>query len=374
LVGVGYADVDQKDQVSGVFQSVWVFEGELPEGLFPPYPPLSFNVQGTSDVTLRLDGSLRDYQGESGPTHADGGLEEAYDGDRWSVFVSPTYHLNNEYSVRLDLSYAKGDGDFNGGLLGAMDFTHTFTTDINGEEVNPFEFDLEWTGSSVWDGRSTGTYERLSYGIEPRVYVDFEKLRFSAGLGWTYHEDEWDGTMTLNKTTHYEFDDGNIEYVHPFDGGDYVFDGSFTGVQAFRGEQQTTVWRAPVAIEFDITDKLTTRIGAAYYQVQTEEKRSDSQSIMENEQFEVRDSGGQLVDAGPQQQYASSGSAATPYDADAHGCGLETKRKETHDYTTYHIGLGYYFTENLQFDLMFSGMSGYVDASQLFGSFTIIFP
>lgn len=79
-------------------------------------------------------------------------------------------------------------------------------------------------------------------------------------------------------------------------------------------------------------------------------------------------------EVGPQDQQNSGGATAIPWDSEAYGSGLTTKDEETWDYTTYNLGLGYYFTENLQFDLMFSGNAGYVNSDVLFASFTIIFP
>ncbi|MBW2174018.1 MAG: hypothetical protein JRF64_05130 [Deltaproteobacteria bacterium] len=83
------------------------------------------------------------------------------------------------------------------------------------------------------------------------------------------------------------------------------------------------------------------------------------------------------TDPGPDENWTSGSSLPAfgePYDTEAHGSGITTKEDETWDYTTYNLGLGYYFTENLQFDLMFSGNAGHVHSDVLFASFTIIFP
>jgi hypothetical protein len=296
--------------------------------------------------------------------------------------------MNDMHSFRLDLGYSNEQGDFNSGLSGRLDYAYNITTDINGEETdadrddgNQYEYDVNWTGWELWDGQcNNGDYENTSYFVEPRWYVNFDKVRFSAGLGWAYTENTWHGTQLMNKTVHYAFDDGNNTYALPSDGGDFTFDGSFTGTNAFNGETETTTWRTPVAVEFDITEKLTARVGAAYYRMTVKETRTDSQVIRDNEQYTVTDANGTITDVGFKELFnqdpAAPGSPAmgTPYDQVDFGCAYTYDTEETYDWTSYNLGLGYYFTENLQFDLMFSGQSGWVDSSTLFGSFTIIFP
>jgi hypothetical protein len=312
-------------------------------------------------------------------------MESNYDGDHWSLYLSPTYFMNDMHSFRLDMGYGGESGDFSSGLNGRLDYAYNITTDINGEETDSdrddgmqYEYDVNWDGYEVWNGAcEDGDYENTSWFVEPRWYVNFDKVRFSMGIGYYSHQEEWSGTQGMNRTVHYEFDDGNSAYVPVDAGGDYVFDGSYTGRNTFNGEIETTTWRTPVAVEFDITEKLTCRVGAAYYQKTVEERRSDSQVIRDNEQYEIRDGNGQLVEVGFRElfnQDPAPDSIGQAYDSDDFGCAYEFSDKHTYDWTSYNLGLGYYFTENLQFDLMFSGMSGWVDSSTLFGSFTIIFP
>jgi hypothetical protein len=128
-------------------------------------------------------------------------------------------------------------------------------------------------------------------------------------------------------------------------------------------------------VEFDITEKLTARAGAAYYQVTREEDRTTTEEIKINESWvEYEADGSTIVDRGPGEQETNWDASGDPYDPWREGCTLTTSEEITNDYTTYQLGLGYYFTENLQFDLMFAGGSGYVNSDVLFGSFTIIFP
>jgi hypothetical protein len=283
------------------------------------------------------------------------------------------------------MGYGGESGDFSSGLNGRLDYAYNITTDINGEETDAdrgrgqYEYDVNWTGYEIWNGQcNDGDYENTAWFVEPRWYVNFDRVRFSAGLGWYYNEQTWSGTMLMNKTSHYEFSDGNADYAPPDSGGDYTFDGSYDGRNYFNGEIETTTWRAPVAVEFDITEKLTARVGAAYNRTTREERRTDSQVIRDNETYEIRDANGQLVEVGFKelfnQEPTDPDQIGTAYDQVDFGCAYEVNDKSTYDWTSYNLGLGYYFTENLQFDLMFSGNSGWVDSSTLFGSFTIIFP
>jgi hypothetical protein len=386
LVGIGYANIDQEDKVTGTYTGHWEAYGEDTEGEYGPWDTGTFVF--SSDVTFTLGGSLEgDNPNWGNPSNADSAMESNYDGDHWSLYLSPTYFMNDMHSFRLDMGYGGESGDFSSGLSGRMDYAYNITTDINGEETDSdrddgmkYEYDVNWTGYEVWDGAcQDGDYENTSWFVEPRWYVNFDKVRFSMGLGYHSHQEEWSGTMAMNKTSHYVFDDGNSAYVPVDSGGDYTFDGSYTGRNTFNGEIETTTWRAPVAVEFDITEKLTCRVGAAYYQQTREERRSDSQVIRDNETYEIRDGNDQLVEVGfkelfNQDPMGNPDAIGQAYDQVDFGCAYEYNNKETYDWTTYNLGLGYYFTENLQFDLMFSGMSGWVDSSTLFGSFTIIFP
>lgn len=413
LVGLGYATTENTDQVSGLYNLNSTFNFDDPEGIYeevyqnmpwgsadPDYPHFSeidnydsaymeviYNTQFAVGGALRdnaatdvifptakgnIGGSKKNGEMPPGPTYADDALNDNGDGDRWSIYVSPTYYLNDMHSLRLDLGYASENGDFTGGLYGRLDFDASFTSDINGEETY-YDIDYRTNAVEIWDGRTSGDYEQVAYMVEPRWYVNFDKVRFSAGLGWSYKEYEWDGIMRLDKTTNITWtNDSGSQFYDPADSGSAI--ASYTGYTGFRGEINQTTWRAPVSVEFDITEKLTARAGAAYYRVTVEEERVDSQELRTNEMWEEYDDAGVQVDQGPAEQETSSGADLTAYDPWDRGCAFASKLEDTADFTTYNLGLGYYFTENLQFDLMFSGQSGYVDSSTLFGSFTIIFP
>jgi hypothetical protein len=400
LAGIGYATVDHKDEVQGVFTYNSVYSGDDPDGNYyddfaniTGYLPLPVDYDSGSfeevySSTFTVGGSLADAGFDltalglpvSVPLspHADSAFEDERDGNHWSLYLSPTYFMNDMHSFRLDLGYGREDGDFTGGLIGVLETRDYWSVDINGEETY-WDIDTQFTATQVFDSRSSGDYDVTSYFVEPRWYVNFDKVRFSAGLGWYYEEESWDGVMALNMTanlawanlTQGEYSNANFLFNN-----DGTAQGSYTGSQTFSGEVTTTTWRAPVAVQFDITEKLTARAGAAYYQTTEEEERADGQVIQENSSWVVYEEDGvTILDEGPDAtQYQVLGGTGVPYDNVTDGSSVTTTIKETRDFTTYHLGLGYYFTENLQFDLMFSGQSGWVDSSQLFGSFTIIFP
>jgi hypothetical protein len=390
-VGIGYTDIEHKDILSGTYQENRSFVGDDPDGNYyevyslltgyavgmPPYDSATFTE--TYSSTFTVGGSLRDQGGQ----HADSAFRDFRDGNSWSIYLSPTYFMNDMHSFRLDLGWEREDGDFTGGLLGRLDFTDNWTVDINGEET---EYDIETrvTGTQTFDGRSSGDYDVTSYYVEPRWYVNFDKVRFAAGLGWYYVEEEWNGVRALNQDTSLAWSNlspglySNDNAAGPLGifNNDGTAVGTYDGRQDFSGEVTETMWRAPVAVEFDITEKLTARAGAAYVRETIERTQTDSEVVLVDQSWIVYDNDGTTLNSfGPGSQTASAtATQSTPYDYEDQGCAVTEKWEDTHDYTTYNLGLGYYFTENLQFDLMFSGQSGWVDSSVLYGSFTIIFP
>jgi long-subunit fatty acid transport protein len=139
-----------------------------------------------------------------------------------------------------------------------------------------------------------------------------------------------------------------------------------------------------VAAEFDVTDKLTFRAGAAYYHRNRETKETTTYADREDENWTARETkSGDKLGVGPQELFKdtpSPGDIGTAYQAEKTGRTYTTELDETDDWTTYHLGLGYQFTENLQFDLMWtkddcsdcSGNSG-VDLDEVFASITLAF-
>ncbi|MBW1860669.1 MAG: hypothetical protein JRI70_11630 [Deltaproteobacteria bacterium] len=94
LVGIGYAQIDQNDKVTGSYMSSSEVYGEDAEGNYGPWDTGTFSF--TSDVTFTLGGALEgDYNDYNGnPTNADSGMESDYDGNEWSIFLSPTWFAN----------------------------------------------------------------------------------------------------------------------------------------------------------------------------------------------------------------------------------------------------------------------------------------
>jgi hypothetical protein len=93
----------------------------------------------------------------------------------------------------------------------------------------------------------------------------------------------------------------------------------------------------------------------------------------------VLDGVGQIVGGsggtGPEDQVAPSDEPTQAYDADTDTYTERNEFELTHYWTTYNLGLGYQFTENLQVDLMWEGKgaSGGVDMTDVFASVTLAF-
>ena len=333
LAGIGYASMEQEDDLSEVYSYRELYEntntGEL----------------NTYDSTTRTDGSV----------------DEDGDGDEWSIYLEPVYEVNDMVSLRLDLNYAMLDGDFKGGRVETENSTRT-------RRISALADTRIWTSSKRWDGSSKGDFEETEWEIEPRVYLTFDKVRFALGVGYYYSEEEWDSTEKRNYSSTYTYDDGDgVATI-----ADYTGVSSSTGYANYDGEEKTTRWRFPVATEFDLTDKLTLRAGAAYYRVRAESKETETEAEHQNETSIYTDGAGNVF-VGPEQYYATAAADPVAYDADAEGATYTEKSDQTFDYTTYHLGLGYTFTENLKCDLMWSGSGGSVDTTELFASVTLTF-
>jgi len=334
LVGVGYASIEEEDDFSGAYSYSEVYEdttGQLE----------------TYDASISVNGSLG----------------EDYEGDEWGIYLEPVYEVNDMVSLRMDLHYDREDGDSKGGRVGTGNATETdrLTTAADTET---------WTWSETWNSSSKGDSEEDSWEIEPRVYLTFDKVRFSLGAGYHYSKEKWDGTERADKSVRYTYNDGDGVAN---DADDWTFVGSWTGSANYDGTEKTRSWRFPVATEFDITDKLTLRAGAAYYRTRITLKENWSESERINENYTQTNGIGTVIAVGPEAYYATAAAVPEAYDADAHGSTDTYKLDQTFDSTTYHLGLGYTFTENLKCDLMWTGSDGAVDTDMLYASVTLTF-
>ena len=334
LVGLGYASIEEEDDFSGVYNLIELYEdttGKLE----------------TLDASISINGSL----------------DEENEGDEWGIYLEPVYEVNDMVSLRIDLHYDREDGDSKGGRVGTMNATATdrLTTAADTETL---------TGSETWNSSSKGDYEEDSWAIEPRVYLTFDKVRFSLGVGYHYSKEDWDGTERADKSVNYTYDNGD----GVADVADWTFAGSWTGFANYDGTEKTKSWRFPVATEFDITDKLTLRAGAAYYRTRIKLKENWDEGERINEKYTQTDGTGTVIAVGPEAYSATAAADPEAYDSDVHEVTDTYKSDRTLDSTTYHLGLGYTFTENLKCDLMWSGTDGgSVDTNQLFASVTLTF-
>lgn len=339
LAGIFYADIQEDDDVSGAYTGTYREENTDTGYLY------------TGNLTFSVDGAR----------------DEEYDGDVWGIYLEPVYEVNDMVSLRMDLSYWTLDGDVKGeGLLGTLSGTAT--------ERDATDADLEkWTVDETWNGLSNGDSEEYGWEIEPRVYLTFDRVRFALGVGYEYEKEEENGTTRMDKSVLYTYDDN--------DGVDTVdawkrFEGSWTEYEHYDVDTETTTWRFPVAAEFDVTDKLTFRAGAAYsrtHREHEEKRRVDEERQGEN--YTSTDETGKVLAVGPDQYYATATATPTAYDATKRGESSIYKYDSTSDVTSYNLGLGYTFTENLKCDLMWTGKgdNGGVDMSEVFASVTLSF-
>lgn len=334
LVGVGYANIEEEDNLSGVYS----------------YSQVSENTAIGALETL------------NGSASVNGSLSEDYEGDEWGIYLEPVYEVNDMVSLRMDLHYNRENGDSKGGRVGTINATET-DRPLAADDTET------WTLSETWNSSSKGDSEEDSWEIEPRVYLTFDKVRFSLGAGYHYSKEKWDGSERADKSVRYTYDDGDSVAN---DADDWTFVGSWTGYENYDGTEKTTNWRFPVATEFDITDKLTLRAGAAYYRTRIKSESNWVEGERINENY-TQTFGDGTETVGPQAYSATAAADPVAYDADAHGYSSTDKRDQTFDSTTYHLGLGYTFTENLKCDLMWSGSDGYVDTDMLYASVTLTF-
>ena len=306
----------------------------------------------------------------SGQVNVDGSVCEDRDGDEWSIYVSPTYMVNDLVSVRLDLSYATEDGDIKGGQVAQAYYTETAFNDQPGPD--PVE---TWTYRETQHQETVdGDYDIDTWNIEPRVYLTFDRVKFALGAGYQYKDED---------VKYQERTDVSARYTYNIAGGgaalDRVFEGGFTDeLRDVHFEVKTDTWRFPVATEFMVTDKLTFRAGAAYYRQTIDADSKVSAVYNANEHWKVTDGEGNLANSdptGPEDQYKYAGDDPRPYDADTDTERIDEDFELTTDWTTYNLGLGYQFTENLQMDLMWAGKgeSGGVDMTEVFASITLAF-
>jgi hypothetical protein len=369
LVRAGYASINEDSDVKAGYNGAL----ELGEHSVDPDPVTGY----TYDRSTTFDFSM----------NVDGALADDYDADRWSIFLSPTYVVNDMVSVRVDLGYSTEDGDTKGGVVGILDGNIEDRRIY--QYVDPLVTDTDdwnrWNVYEKYDLSAKGSRDEDHWSVEPRVYLTFDKVNFALGAGYEYIDQDWKCNARRNKEVQYTYYDSTPDVAwlagDPFPGGNtWTLVGSWTGEEVYKGDAQVDIWTFPVATEFMVTERLTLRAGASYTREHVESKQKVTVGTKENEQWTVY-SGAEPVAGnerivGPAQNLQSDtdvvGEPFDDIDATWH---TTNKVDETYDYTTYNLGLGYAFTENLQMDLMWAGKgeSGGVDMTEVFASVTLAF-
>jgi hypothetical protein len=352
LAGIGYADIKVDTDFDGRLKEHVVWRDDIGDG----------RDVGTWDREINVHGVVGNF-----------GIYDAdMDGDRWWLYLEPVYEVNDIVTLRLDVHYATEDGDLDtwDGVSGTLEATYV-EKDYEWDDANTFR------AFETFDATSTGDYDTDEWAIEPRVYFNYDPVRFSLGVGYHYEQMEWDGVTNCRKTMEWTFDDGDSE---DDDTDDWVFNGSWSERETFDGEEEVTTWRFPVAAEFDVTEKLMIRAGAAYYHQRVEFDEKGRLVDRHDERWTWVDGAGDDIGGspGPYDLYETpedyTDGDAKPYDRDKEGETYKEEYDETDDWVTYQIGLGYAFTENLQLDLMWERTSyDHVDFDNLFTSITLAF-
>jgi hypothetical protein len=348
LAGITFADIDRGDT-------------------------LRASAVGNFNLSTFTNQALTGYTRGDGVLTLDGSWEEAQDGKRWGVYVSPSYQMSDLIGFRLDLGYAKEDGDNRGGGVLTVDGMTEFWNAAT--PPNPETNTIE----GAVDMSYNGDYDVEDILINPRITLNYDvagrQMRWSMGVGYMRSHHEWDGVMRRDAWYVATFNDGDLVVLDPSDTTTWA---NFTGYDDFVGEETTTVWSFPVATEFWMTERLRGGLGCKFERQNVDYEERGGGPWLENEYYYTARADGSYAvgDVGPNQYLEYTGDPfPTPYDADNFATWYQDKRETTVDYTTYNIGLGYLFSEHLQVDLMWTGKGedGGVDVSEVFASATLTF-
>lgn len=336
LVGASFGSIERNDDFSGAYtettQASESFTGyDLDESI-----TVSFNGNGNRDIL---------------------------DGDALGIMLEPTYKLNDIVKLRMNLDYMTADGDTKGeGILATVSMTRR-------EKLGGVNFTQEWTVNETWDSLSTGDFDFDSMNIEPRVYLTYDKVRFAFGMGYRSENYEESRSTLIAKEGTYKYVDGD-----PAVDNDWEVKGSFSESWNINIDREETEWIFPVATEFDVTDKLTFRAGAAYSRNTVEETAKTVITDPHDEEWTVID-GQNIESVGPDASFEDpNDSIPDPYDDSYENETITRKTDETFDSTTYQLGLGYKFSDRLNVDLMWTkNQAAGVDLSDVYASMTFAF-
>ncbi len=348
LAGVGYATIDVSTDFKARYRSR-VEEIQYAQG-----------EEGDSRVdvqewTVNIDGAMGEFFDDADR-----------DGDRFRIYAEPNYVLNNLVTLRLNAGFAIEDGDLNtyDGYSQTVEAFHSVRESGELTEL--------WELNGNQSGAFSGDYDRTELEFEPRVYFDYDPVRLSLGLGFKMEDLNWDGGNEESGSLTFKYDDLQGETTH--------FERNWAERQSIDAERTREQWRFPVATEFDITDKLMARAGAAYYHVTTDTERKTSTETMHSVyEYVVKDEDGEEIASGvgPQEYYETADAFPDdpiPYNNREESSTDYSETSETKSYVEYRLGLGYAFTENLQFDLMWERLDGEgVQLDEVFASATFSF-
>jgi hypothetical protein len=343
LANVTYADIDRQDS-------------------------LRSSLTATFNNSQFINQALDDYYRGNGSLGLTGSWDEDSDGNRWGLFVSPSWQMSDLIGFRLDLGYSKESGDNEGGgVLTVNGMTEEWVDDVS---------PATGTVDGAIDLSYDGDYETEDWLVEPRMTLTYDvggrQMRFGLGVGYMRSQHDWDGLMRRDGYLVITYDDGDAPGP---DNDDFTTWASFNGYENFDGETTTTAWRFPVATEFWLTERLRAGAGASYIRETVDYEEDGSGPWLDNESLYTAYGDG-TRDVGPEQYRENTADTIfDPYDADSLTIGYRDDRKVTTDYTVYNLGLGYIFSEHLQFDLMWTGKGedGGVDMTEVFASATLTF-
>jgi hypothetical protein len=355
---VSYEDVDHDvdGHATYAFDSSTVGVGNydpaaLETGDFPLLPAITNGASTRTTTTSTWDGAITDTE---------------RDGDVWGITIRPTYEVNDLVALELDLAYRTGDGDISGGNRQVVDYDRTAVTDSSDTDPELYRAD------EVFDNTFDGDWDLDAYHVEPRVYLSFDAVRFSLGVGYAREERDRDWVTRRDATSTLSYNDG--DGVVSGDADDWTASATRVDYSTTDWEEEITTWSFPVATEFDVTDKLTLRAGARFSRIKIEEE-SDSYSFDEETKGQVTLGDGTIV-AFDASQVLTAGGSPTPYDPNTNTVSTSGDEEDTEDRTDYRLGLGYQATENLAFDLMFAGSdadNGGVDMRTVWASVVLAF-
>jgi len=276
------------------------------------------------------------------------------DGNGWQIGVEPRYYVNEVVTLELGLGYETADGDANGNWTQAVAIGRSLTTATGADTQT-------WAGLENFDNTWSGDWDEHGYSVEPKVFLTYGPVLFGLGIGYHQTKEELKARQRSDMTGSWAYDDGDGSS----DADDWIASAGYTSYHDWDIEATETTWSFPVAVRFNVTDKLTFRAGAEFGRVKTEEDWSYTVVGTEGELGTITDGTGAEVDVGN-----------LLYDPTSEIDRAAESLEEIHDYTEYRLGLAYQATDHLTFELMFDSeaqSAGGVDTKVVYASAVLAF-